>query len=305
MSTHRRLPTIQQLRCFVAVAQELSFRRAAERMGLSQPPLSRQIRELESILGLRLIDRSTHHVSLTSAGETFVEDARRLLDLLERAIRRIDESRNQIGGQVKLGLSFMFDFNALPILNDVLTTLDGTIELQRDYGASRNLSSLVASGELDLAIIGAFRDTPDSLGRLQIFTESIRVALPAHHPAAQKDAVALGDFDDLALFWFSRHENPHYAEIFEQVFARHDYRPLRLREPDDHVQLLSRIGAGDGAAFLPTLRTSVRHPNVVYRPLVPDIAARLLVPIYLIWRDHEQRPEIQRLVALFKSRAPD
>lgn len=300
MASSHRLPTIQQLRCFVAVAQEMSFRRAASRLGMSQPPLSRQIKELENLLGLRLLDRSTHHVSLTAAGEVFVEDARRILEALEKSIAGIGDAENQLDRQVKIGLSFMFDFTALPILIDMMDRMGDSVVIQREYGASRNLASLVDSGELDVAIIGAYRDTPTSIDRLQIFTETIRVSLPAHHPAAQKETVTFADFDDLPLFWFTKTENPHYAEIFEQVFVRHQYRPPRLREPDDHVQLLSRIGAGEGATFLPTLRTSVRHPNVVYCALAPEISDALQIPIYVIWRDQGARPEVRRLIEEFK-----
>lgn len=300
MATSHRLPTIQQLRCFVAVAQEMSFRRAATRLGMSQPPLSRQIKELENVLGFRLLDRSTHHVSLTAAGEVFVEDSRRILNMLESSIAGLSDADDQLSRQIKIGLSFMFDFTAFPVLKDMLDQLGGLVLLQREYGASRNLASLVVSGELDVAIIGAYRDTPSTIERLQIFTETIRVSLPAHHPAAQKDSLAFEDFDDLPLFWFSKNENPHYAEIFEQVFAHYEYRPPRLREPDDHVQLLSRIGAGEGATFLPTLRTSVRHPNVVYRSLVPEIADQLQIPIYVIWRDQGARPEVRHLIEAFK-----
>lgn len=300
MAPSPRLPTIQQLRCFVAVAQEMSFRRAATRLGMSQPPLSRQIKELENVLGFRLLDRSTHHVSLTAAGEVFVEDSRRILNMLASSIAGIGDAEDELGRQVKVGLSFMFDFTALPILREVLDQMGDSVVIQREYGASRNLASLVDSGELDVAIIGAYRDTPESIERLQIFTETIRVALPAHHPAAQKDSVTFKDFENLPLFWFSKNENPHYAEIFEQVFAKHGYRPPRLREPDDHVQLLSRIGAGEGATFLPTLRTSVRHPNVVYRSLVPGICDQLQVPIYVIWRDRGARPEVRHLIEGFK-----
>lgn len=300
MAISPRLPTIQQLRCFVAVAQEMSFRRAAARLGMSQPPLSRQIKELENVLGFRLLDRSTHHVSLTAAGEVFVEDSRRILNMLESSITGISNNEDQLSRQIKIGLSFMFDFTGLPILKDLMDQMDDSVLLQREYGASRNLVSLVNSGELDLAIIGAYRDTPSTIERLQIFTETIRVSLPAHHPAAQKDALDFEDFDDLPLFWFSKNENPQYAEIFEHVFAQYEYRPPRLREPDDHVQLLSRIGAGEGTTFLPTLRTSVRHHNVVYRPLTPQISDQLQIPIYVIWRDQGARPEVRHLIEEFK-----
>lgn len=304
MVTSHRLPTIQQLRCFVAVAQEMSFRRAATHLGMSQPPLSRQIKELENVLGVRLLDRSTHHVSLTAAGEVFVEDARRIINMLESSIAGMSDAEDRLSRQIKIGLSFMFDFTALPIMKDMLDKIGDSVVIQREYGASRNLASLVDSGELDAAIIGAYLDTPNSIDRLQIFTETIRVSLPAHHPAAQKDHVTFKDFDDLPLFWFSKNENPHYADIFEQVFAHHQYRPPRLREPDDHVQLLSRIGAGEGATFLPTLRTSVRHTNVVYRALTPEISDQLQIPIYVIWRDQGARPEVRRMIEEFKRHTP-
>lgn len=304
MTKLNRLPTIQQLRCFVAVAQELSFRKASARLGMSQPPLSRQIKELELLLGIRLLDRSTHHVSLTPAGELFVEDARQLIDMLITSVQRLAHAEDRLDCQVKIGFSFMFDFNTLPVLANIVEAAGPSIVLQRDYAPSRHLVSLVSSGEMDLAMIGACGEMPGNIQRLMVLVETIRVALPAAHPATRKSVVDFADFDDLALFWFSRHENPHYTDLFATVFARHHYRPQRLREPDDHVQLLSRIGAGEGVAFLPALRTSVQHPNVDYRPLTEDICQRLRVPIYLIWRETERRPQILRLVNLFRDRMP-
>lgn len=304
MTKPNRLPTIQQLRCFVAVAQELSVRKASARLGMSQPPLSRQIKELELLLGIRLLDRSTHHVSLTAAGELFVEDARQVLDGLAVAVQRLAHADDRLDCQVKMGFSFMFDFNSLPVLADIVQAAGPSVLVQRDYAPSRHLVSLVSSGELDMAMIGACGEMPGNVQRATVLIETIRVALPSGHPATRKTAVRFEDFADLPLFWFSRHENPQYTDLFETVFARHDYRPQRLREPDDHVQLLSRIGAGEGAAFLPALRTSVQHPNVDYRPLDDEICQRLRVPIYLIWRETEMRPAILRLVELFRDHMP-
>jgi DNA-binding transcriptional LysR family regulator len=154
----------------------------------------------------------------------------------------------------------------------------------------------VRSGQLDIAIVGDIAYTGRDLMIRQLTRDSLMVALPARHPAADNLAVTFSDLGDTSLFWFSRSDNPAFYDRCELVFRDFSYSPLRRPEPDDHAQLLARVAAGDGLAFLPSSLRVASRIGVVYRRFQKDIEQRLGIEIQLIWRASELREEVLGVV---------
>ncbi|OBX37501.1 LysR family transcriptional regulator [Halomonas elongata] len=287
-----RLPSTRQLQCFIAVAEELNFRRAAERLHMSQPPLSRQISGLETLLRVKLFERDTQGVSLTSAGELFEHDARRVLESLNLALHNLRDAAAVDTADVRLGLTSVIDFSLVPGIRDVLQqdSLPSGIRIEEAY--SKRLVERLLSGELDLALVGEIVEPGESVQARRVALDPLMVALREDHPAAARERVSFDDLGDTRLFWFPRHDNPVFHDRCERVFDAHGYVPPRRPEPDEHVTLLARVAAGDGVAFLPTSMRAASRLGVTYRPFTPELEASLTIELKLLWRTDETRAEV-------------
>ena len=290
MTLMTRRPSIRQLECFLAVAEELNFRRAAERLFISQPPLSRQIAALEKTLEVVLLRRDTHGVELTEAGRNFAGAARKALALLDNAVREAEVKRGIEPRHLRIGITSTVDPGAIPSPQTVLKRNRVAANADLSYGMTKQLLVQVKNGALDLAVAGFPSRLPPGLETVPLFSDFMFAVLPSGHPAASGTR-RLG-FSDLAcdrLHWFRRSDNPPFYDMAEEVFSAHDYRPARLREPEDTNLLLASVASGRGIAFLPSSFAAVHRPGVVYRRLTPDIEACFAVELKLVRRAGEKR----------------
>ncbi|WP_030348208.1 LysR family transcriptional regulator [Streptomyces sp. NRRL S-1022] len=243
------------LRYFVAVAEELNFARAAERLGISAPPLSRAIRRLESDLGVTLFERTTHSVALTRAGEVLLGEARFALDALEAAGRR---ARRAAGPDRKLVLAVKADGDAglLEPLLERFAADPAALPVTVRLCGWQEQPPLLRRGEADAALVHEPFDRT-GLDSEPLIAEPRVAALSAAHPLAARDHVLLAD---LGLRPGDLHR------FLEQM--RHGGRDL--------AQLLTRVALGELVTVLPTsVAGRYPRPGVVYRP-VPDAPSSLL-----------------------------
>nr|WP_298374900.1 LysR family transcriptional regulator [uncultured Halomonas sp.] len=302
-----RLPTIRQLQCFIAVAEELNFRRAAERLHMSQPPLSRQVRSLETLLGVRLIERDTHRVALTPTGKHFVDKAHRLLVGLDNAVASLRDSAGTPQENIRLGLTSVMDFSQLTTLNALLANSSFNQGIHQERAYSKRLVERVLASQIDLAIVGVFANVSPALKSQKIGEDRMMVALPAFHAAAGKERIDLKDVAETPLFWFPRADNPAFFDRCETLFDQMGFSAPRKPEPQEHVDLLARIAAGEGMGFLPSSMKAASRTGVVYRAFTDSIEARLSMDIHLIWRANEQNEAVldvvNRLLATAEAQA--
>lgn len=301
----KRLPSTRTIQCFLAVAQELNFRRAAELLNMSQPPLSRQIKALEEQLKVRLIERDTHRVSLTPAGAAFQDQAYRYLAGLDLAMAAVgqrfqaDEGDGADAGTVRIGLTSVinhaFHAQLKVLVSD--TALTGGRALERAW--SRHLVERVRRGALDIAIVGDILAPGAELAVQTVGHEAMIVALPASHPAAAQHEVDFAALADTPLFWASRADNPAFYDKFERSFKRLGYAAPRRPEPKDFTQLLAGVAAGEGVALCPQSMQATSHVGVAYRPLPPPLARLLSIELQLVARANEPRHAVRaRLEAI-------
>src|ERR1035437_4246717 len=184
---------LRQFRYFLAVSEELNFGRAALRLHISQPPLSRQIRQLEDQLGVELFQRNKAGVALTEAGAAFLPEVRRTLLQAEKAVAVAKAARSTEGGQFVVGYPTVFDHSAIP---DVFDRLRQRFPNWRIVTRGKHSISLVRdikNGTMDAAFIGLHTET-QGLTVETILEEPLVLALPANHRLAQKRRLS---FDDL------------------------------------------------------------------------------------------------------------
>lgn len=255
----------RSLLLFLAVADALSFRQAAETLHLSQPPLSRAIRELEQRLGTRLFDRNTKGVTLTPAGAKLLPYARNLAKLLREAEAAL--TTPGLPADLRLGLTSAVEpawFRGLE--QRVQETHPGTVVSIFSDTSPRLIRQLQA-GKLDAAFIALPTDAYGldvrELDRLPMI-----VAIPSSHELAKRRKVGLADLAGERIFWFERARQPAFYDYCQTVFFRHGFIPTKLKEPLDHHVLLGDVARGRGIALLPKSFSALRRAGVVYKSLI-------------------------------------
>ncbi|EGI75808.1 LysR family transcriptional regulator [Hylemonella gracilis] len=255
----------RSLALFLAVADTLSFRQAAETLHMSQPPLSRAIRELEERLGVRLFDRGSKGVSLTDAGRKLLPYARSIGRMLREAEASL--AHEGLPQSLRIGLTSAVEpawFGGLAERiqeqhpgTAVSVVVDTSPRLVRQLRVGRLAAAFIAlpteTSELDVA----------ELGRMPMM-----VAIPSSHVLARRRTVRLADLATDVIFWFERARQPAFYDHCQRVFAHHGFAPRKVKEPTDHHVLLADVASGRGIALLPSSFAGLRRAGVSYRTLI-------------------------------------
>jgi DNA-binding transcriptional LysR family regulator len=291
---------LRQFRYFLAVSEELNFGRAAQRLHISQPPLSRQIRQLEDQLGVELFQRNRLGVALTAAGTAFLPEARRTLVQAEKAIAVAKAARGADGGQFVVGYTTVFDRSAIP---DVCDRLRQRFPDWRIVSRGKHSISLVRdikNGAMDAALIGLYTE-PQGLKVETIFDEPFVAALPATHRLAKKRLIGFDDLRGEPMFWFERRLNPGFYDYCQAFFEQIGFKPNAIPEPPDHHIMLGLIAEEQGIALIPASLRRVKYQGVVFRAM-KDEPAKLRIGIAVAYSESNQSPVLYGFLDLVRPR---
>jgi DNA-binding transcriptional LysR family regulator len=259
---------IHELECFVAVAEELNFSRAARRLHLSQPPLSRQIRALENKLGLRLLERNTRAVSLTPAGALYLEDARAILTRVDSAA---DSAKRAVTGEaVRLRLAFvgaLLDEGLVRLLQSFRRRHPHCQIHLTDLSPADQLEAL-RGNHVDGAFIGAAPSKPIKGISTTIWKrEPLLIALPECHPLAEREKLSLTHLTAESWVMVSRAAAPAFRKQFDALCASAKFRPKVVQESDRVAAVLTMIAAEQGISLLPKALAKVVPAGVSFREI--------------------------------------
>jgi DNA-binding transcriptional LysR family regulator len=277
---------LRHLRYFVAVAEELSFRRAAEKLNIAQPPLSAQIKSLESGLGVRLLERTTRSVALTPAGRVFLEEARLVLATSAQAERRVREAAHGVVGTLRLGV-------IAPVANAWLAAVlrrfrqrFPSVELSIfDLNIPEQLRRLAAH-ELDVGLVRPPVGFPAL--DFQFVEEAEQVlALPSGHRLARKRRLEWRDFDGEAMVTLQPNLQHGYYDAFLAACAKAGAKPRVAQYANDIQIKLWLISAGFGIAPTTATLAEIRRPGLAFRSLPPGLPP---VQTVLAWRRTDDSP---------------
>ncbi|OLL71450.1 LysR family transcriptional regulator YnfL [Pseudonocardia sp. Ae168_Ps1] len=271
---------LRHLAAFVAVAEELHFGRAAERLHVAQSPLSRRIRTLEDELGAQLFERSTRSVALTAQGDALLEHARRLLDeaaLAERAVRAAGHGEV---GRVSIGFAGASSYDVLPLLTRAVTSELAGIELVlRGQTYSGQALNDVADGRLDIGFAAVPVRT--GLDARVVRLERIVVALPDRHRLAGQESVALAELASEPFVSFPAAGGSAVRDAAHRACFDAGFTPRIAQEAPDSYTMLTLVGAEVGVALMVSSAQRIHTGHVVFRPLSDEPPA---LPIALAWR---------------------
>lgn len=256
---------IRLLRYFAVVAEENNMSRAAQRLFMSQPPLSRHIRQLEERLGLTLFVRHTKGLTLTEEGLRVLEIVRPLLAQQEKTYAALGRLAQNGASSLRLGLTTAFELGVFTALEQHLVERVEVLNIVRH--GSPELIRLIRRGKLDAALVALPLETSGlSVVPLPLH-EPLIAALPAHWPEAEAASLALSELNTRPLFWFKRERNPVFFDSTRDIFRRAGYAPTCIEEPLEHDILLARIARGDGLSLFPASFAAIQRQGVVFRPL--------------------------------------
>lgn len=285
---------LRHLRYFVTVAEELHFGRAAQKLHLSQPPLSMQIKALEQELGVQLLLRTQRRVELTAAGEVFLEEAREILARVEQArSAALRAARGEVG-ELTVGFVTIADYNLLPqALSQFRAQSPGIRLVLREATTDVQLREL-SEGRMDVGfLLSPVKD--ERLDVLPLLREPLVAALPERHSLARgRGPLALRRLADAAFILFPRHMAPGLYDDVVSFCRSAGFSPRVEQEAVQMQTIVSLVSAGLGVALIPASLRHLGRTGVVYRQL-REVSP--LTEIALAWRARDARPTLQRFLA--------
>ncbi|MCX2713991.1 LysR substrate-binding domain-containing protein [Mycolicibacterium sp. J2] len=286
--------SLARLSCFIAVAEELHFGRAAERLHMTQPPLSRQIQQLEAELGVQLIDRTTRSVTLTPAGVAFLPDARRILQLAESAALTVKRVPAGDLGTVVVGFTAASAHAVLPRLLERTRAKLPDVKLElREMVSAAQIEGLM-TGEIDLGMARPPLKRPGIVSR-PLLHEQLVVALPAGHPlVGQARQLTLNDLDGHDVVMYSPIEARYFNELLISAFTIAGATPRYVQFVTQVHTMLVLVRSGIGIALVPASAATLHPEGVVFR----SIGAFRERPVELdaAWRQDSTNPALLRLL---------
>lgn len=271
---------LRQLSCFVAVAEELNFSRAAERMHISQPPFSRQIAKLEEELGTRLLTRSSRSVALTPAGANFLREARLVLAMADKAAEVARRTQRGEIGLLRIGFVGSTIYTSVPAQLQAYRKQYPDVEITLQQMTVARQINLLLAGQIDLGFIRqAVANT--RLAMRSILEERFVVAVPANHPFAQRADVDLGEIADEDLVAFAREEAPAIHLHLLTMCRERGFTPRIVQEVYPMSTVVGLVASGIGVAIVPESMSRLNILDVVYVNLSGTTARSELL---LVWR---------------------
>lgn len=272
---------LTQLRCFVAVATELHFSRAAALLHMTQPPLTRQIQLLEHEVGVSLLERAGGSVRLTPAGTIFLREAEDILRRSQAATLAARRAMRADAGSVTVGFIPAASFTLLPqLLAAIKTQLPDVQVVLREMQTADQLEA-IGGDRIDLGIVRPFAPRAFAASA-PMFREPFVLAIPAGHPLATQEALPIAALEGQPFIEFCPSASRYLYEVVAGRLRTEGVAPETVQTLSHTHSILALVDAGLGVALVPQSAHRLGYAGVRFRPL--DDAGGLDVEIHLVWR---------------------
>lgn len=290
---------IRQLWMFLAVAEEQHFGRAAKRLGMSQPPLTEQIKVLEQSLKLQLFDRSRRGTKLSAAGAAMLPAVRQFasqVEQLEAVVREVSAGQT---GVLRIGAitSAMLD-TVPPLLNGLREAYPHLTVFVREIDSVEAIPGLEA-GELDLAFVRLEGSVGSGIATMPLTEDRLAVAMPKDHPLAALPRIRLKALESEQLVMSSRQVSPVYFDMLVSACRSHGFAPRVLHEVRSVTSQIAYVSCGQGLALVPSSMRKLAPENVVIRPLKERV---MVVTAALAWNEKRYHPMVDVVVERLSTR---
>ena len=263
---------LRHLRYFIAVADELSFTKAALKLRLAQPSLTRQVRNLEDEIGVRLLDRANNRVTLTAEGRAFLFDAKKLLALCAESVASVQRMQRGESSQLNIGYVANIHFGLLPAIFGAFRKLCPSVALNLFDMTRAAQFEAIDSRRIDLGFVGLLPEHPgrDLLSEC-VAQDKMLVAVPEQHPLARKSTPKLADLAPHFFIGMSAQTHPGEREWLLETCRKAGFRANILQEADTELTAIRFVADGLGVALMPEQLSGLTHEGVEFRPLSPPL----------------------------------
>jgi DNA-binding transcriptional LysR family regulator len=291
---------LRHLRYFVAVAEELNFTRAAERLYIAQPPLSTQIRGLEEELGVQLLERDKRHVFLTQAGRHFLDHARTILASVQSAK---DEVKSAAAGEIgKLSIGFTASSvltAALPAaIRKYRSTYPNVMLIMKEMPSMHQLDA-IHHRTLDFGVLRKPNaGVPTGVTIEEWYSAPLVAALPEQHVLTQGKGIYIKDLKDVPLIVYPRDSGIGLYWKVLDLCSRSGFRPAVMQEARDASTMIGLVSSGFGVAIVPSDTQCIQLPGVLYSKILDKDA---MSSLYLGYRDADANPHLETFLRILRS----
>jgi DNA-binding transcriptional LysR family regulator len=289
---------LRHLRYFSTVATELHFGRAAEKLRISQPPLSKQIQDLEKELGFDLFVRNKRSVALTPAGQAFLVEVERVFQQLDRAIDIAAKTSRGELGQISIGFVGSATYNILPVMLQQFRDRDPDVQIElHELTTDRQLIWL-REGRIDIGLIRPPILESDFASQI-IFQESLVVALPINHHLVVQESIDLWALATEPFILFPRELAPGLYDPIIAICQTAGFSPQVVQECIQMQTIVSLVSANMGVSILPESIQEAQRKGVVYKPIRSGaLSVEKLAKIAIVWRIEDDSPTMNRLLEI-------
>lgn len=282
---------------FVVVAEERHFTRAAERLSMSQPPLTQAIKRLEKTLGVALLERNTRQVQLTQAGKAFALDARHLLDAQSSAAERAQRIAQGIEGSLRLGFISGGSYTSVPQLVRMIHQNLPGLRIHLYQRTSADLADMIRSRRLDFAVIRAPLTNTDDLDIRVLHDEPLVCAIPTEHVLAAQPSIGMSDLRNEFFALPSATALPELTALIYSGCRSGGFEPLDGGRADSLMGMLGLVAAAGCVCLVPREIRDGTVPGVAYAPLTGDVP---VLRTQIIAHSTRSDPLIDQVMALVR-----
>ncbi len=295
---------LRHLRYFVAVAEELNFRRAAERLNVTRPALSKQVKDLEEETGVKLLERDTVRVALTDAGKVFLADAQTILDDVEEAVERAREAQNGRRGQLRIGSVGQIAAGFLPDALRAFRTSFPDVEVAFVEMTPPEQLEALAKDEIDLGFAyGRDTEKVPGMSSLLLVRSTFGVSMSKDHPLAARRSLRLEDLLDQTLLFLGDEKHSTHRKDILAMFEETGATPASSRQVLGFEGLLTMIAADQGLSMLPVVLDLRASHGIVTLPLVGE-RAKVDFTMWAVWKTAGASLLVRNFVRLLERNRP-
>ena len=289
---------LRHLKYFVAVAEERHFGRAAARLKIAQPPLSRQIQALEKELGLLLFERTRRQVDLTPAGETFLTHARRIFESVDLAVHEAQRAGKGESGRLVVAYPSTFASSGMPELVRAFRARYPLVELVLHELPPQQQLDEIKENRVDVGFVRGPVEDPTFETEL-VRREAFLAALPSGHPLSGRKVIPLSLLAREPFVLFPRHRGPGYFDYILRLCNSAGFTP-RIVQEAPQMDIVSLVAANLGVSLVPASVRTFRRSGIVLRPIVGAPKTELLV----VWSVLNRSAVLQEFLDVLRKQRP-
>lgn len=277
---------LRHLHSFLALAEELHFGRAADRVGIAQPPLSRHIQQLEAEIGAALFERGPRSVTLTRAGQEFLAHVRPHVEGITQAVHTARVAGSGLSGRLSVGYASNLSYQLLPAVLAQLKLAAPEVTLDLKEMSTLAQVPALRAGEINVALLVL---PIDELGLMQrrLFQDPLVVVMPVDHELAKKSVISLAELCHFPFIACPRYERTSFQNVIIERCHEAGYEPQVLHEVNGKTLMYELIAHGIGISVVPRSSSQGHREGVVYRPLAETLRP---FDVGAVWRQEDQDP---------------